>query len=184
MLLLSSPSTLGQMVFPEPEVDTTDAHSKDTSNADSLEGTDVYYDVLTPSGDDIMYLSHHSIVQNKCTVKTRLLLDKDVAEIQAQLKEVSAQTAASNKRNISSVSYQGMDTSEQDVSSDELVVKRSHRPGCTPSKLRIKAQQIICGTKTKPQLKEPQLKPSRETTSPSPMDSDDTIIYHLSDNET
>ena len=176
---LASLPTLGPMVFPEPEVDISDAPSKDTTNVDSLGSTDVYYDVLTPSGDDIMYLSHCSIVQNKCTVKTRLLLDRDIAEIQAQLKEDSAQTASSNKRDISSVSYQGMDTSNQDVSSDELVVKRSHRPCRTPSKLRI-----ICGTRTKPQFSEPPLKSSRKSTSPSSMDSEDTIIYHLSDKET
>ena len=181
---LASLSTLGPMVFPEPEVNIIDAHSKDTTNTEYLDSTDIYYDVLTPSGDNIMYLSHRSIVQNKCIVKTRLLLEKDVAEIQAQLKDDSAKPTTVSKRKISSVSYQGMDMSEHDTSSDELVVKRSHRPGRTPSRLRIKAQQIICVTKSKPQLKGKQIKPMKETTNPPATDSDDTIIYHVSDKET
>ena len=183
---LASPSTLGPMVFPEPEVSTSDINSKDTSNVDPLESTDIYYDILTPSGDDMIYLSHRSIVQNKCIVKARLLLDKDIAEIQTQLKEHSVQTTTANKRKISLISYQGMDTTKQDVSSDELVVKRSHRPRHTPSRLRIKAQEIISGNRIKPKLPAPSLKSSIKTTSAnaSPTDSDDTIIYQLSDNET
>ena len=183
---LASPSTLKPMVFPEPEVSVSDINSKDTSNIDSLESTDIYYDVLTPSGDDIIYLSHRSIVQNKCIVKARLLLDKDIVKIQTQLKEDSAQTTTSNKRKISLISYQGMDTTKQDVSSDELVVKTSHRPCHTPSKLRIKAQEIISGNRIKPKLPKLPLKSSRKTTSASAShtDSDDTIIYQLIDNET
>ena len=149
----------------------------------SSEATDTYYDVVTPSGDDIAYISHHDIITNKCRIEAKLLNDKDVTEIKALLKEKEMHRNVSSTRNKPSVSYQGMDTAVTESSSDEpSSLKKSFRPGRMPSRSWIKAQKFILGTKAKSEhSNQPIVQGTSDALldpSSSSYDIDETIIYY------
>ena len=129
--------------------------------------TDKYYEVLTPSQDDVVCISHMDILNSRCTV---------------QLEQLNKNTIRSLETGVSTLPSQSSSTE----SSDTKVPKKKpcYWPKRKPSRARVRAQQIMTARKKckKPLTFQshsfPPAEPKQPDTGvPAQDSSNDTIIY-------
>ena len=137
-----------------------------------------YYEVLTPSQDELVFISHADIMNSRCIVQLAKL-DKDtIKSLPADVPAPPLQTS-----------------STESIDSHTPKKKPCYRPKRKPSKARVRAQQIITSRKKNKQTTVPQshiLPPAKSKQPHGEMKAviedaeitahdsfDDTIIYTL-----
>ena len=165
-------------LVPTPEVGEKDNElsqpiQSTTTETSGKNLTDKYYEVLTPSQDDVVCISHMDILNSWCTV---------------QLEWLNKNTITSLKIGTSTLPSQSSSTESSDTKKSKK--KPCYRPKRKPSRAQVRAQQIITARKKgKKSLTiqshslppaEPR-QPVTEVPTPTPTQdsSDDTIIYSL-----
>ena len=92
--------------------------------------TDKYYQVLTPSQDDVVCISHMDIMKSRCTV---------------QLEQINASIITSTETGVPIIPSQSSSTESSDTKTPKK--KPSYQPKRKPSRARVRAQQIITARK-------------------------------------
>ena len=148
-------------------------------------GASVYYEVLTPEGDDMVHISHRDIMSRSCSVSIQNLSENDIKELQEINKGHTPETESTSD-NLSSSEQKT--TSDTDwVPSPKKRVTPSNRPHKQPSRARLAAQKIINHNRSHPIRKRqtpvyPITRSKKHVidAQPDPLpedDSDETVIY-------
>ena len=135
--------------------------------------TDKYYEVLTPSQDDVVCISHMDILNSQCTV---------------QLEQLNKNTITSLEIGVSALPSQSSSTESSDTKASKK--KPCYWPKRKLSRAQVRAQQIITARKkgkkslTIQSHSLPPAEPRQPVTqvptpTPTQDSSDDTIIYTL-----
>ena len=139
----------------------------------------VYYEVLTPEGDDVIHISHEDIMSRNCSVSLENLSVNDIKELQECTKGRIPETESTSDNQSSSEQKTTSDTDW--VPSPKKKVTPSNRPCKAPSRARLAAQKMISQNCKHPvhkrQMPVYPITRSKKHVKDTQPDSDETVIY-------
>ena len=139
----------------------------------------VYYEVLTPEGDDVIYINRKDIMSKNCSVTLENLSASDIKELQERTKVRILETESTSDNQSSSEQKTTSDTDW--VPSLKKKVTLSNRPCKAPSRARLAAQKMISHNRKHPVRKRQTpvypIASSKKQVKDTQPDSDETIIY-------
>ena len=167
-----------------PEVGTTSSDTPDsasksgpcmTSSPKHISASE-YYEVLTPEGDDVIYINRKEIMSRNCSVTLENLSASDIKELQECTKILTESTSDNQS------SSEQKTTSDTDwVPLPKKKVTSSNRPRKAPSRARLAAQKMISHNRKHPVRKRQTpvypIARSKKPIKDTQPDSDETIIY-------